>query len=67
MFFGLHRYEVLERPQYERLQIGIIDGEEPTLHGRMAGEISKVPYSEPTWLTEGYSSPYFSQVCARKH
>ncbi|KAI0783556.1 peroxisomal acyl-CoA-dehydrogenase [Abortiporus biennis] len=59
-FFGLHRYEVLERPQYKRLQIGVIDGEEPQITGRQPGALSKVPYSEPTWLTEGYYSPYFT-------
>ncbi|KAI0734195.1 peroxisomal acyl-CoA-dehydrogenase [Fomitopsis betulina] len=61
-FFSLHRYEVLERPQYRRLQIGLIQGEHakifPTINN---GEISKVPYAEPTWLTEGYYSPYFTQ------
>lgn len=54
---------MLERPQYRRLQIGLIQGEHakifPTINN---GEISKVPYAEPTWLTEGYYSPYFTQV-----
>lgn len=61
-FFGLHRYEVLEKPQYQRLIIGTIEGEESIYHGRVAGELSTVPYAEPTWLTEGYHSPYFSKV-----
>lgn len=61
-FFSLHRYEVLERPQYKRLQIGVIQGEESILHGRVIGEISKVPYAEPTWLSPGYHSPYYSEV-----
>jgi len=26
-FFSLHRYEILEKPQYQRLQIGTIDRE----------------------------------------
>ncbi|KAF8348837.1 peroxisomal acyl-CoA-dehydrogenase [Amanita rubescens] len=60
-FFSLHRYEVLERPQYKRLQIGVIQGEESILHGRVIGEISKVPYAEPTWLSPGYHSPYYSE------
>ncbi|KAI0072748.1 acyl-CoA dehydrogenase [Panus rudis PR-1116 ss-1] len=60
-FFGLHRYEVLERPQYKRLQIGLIEGEEPQIHGRINGAISKVPYAEPTWLTDGYHSPYYTE------
>ncbi|KAH9919351.1 peroxisomal acyl-CoA-dehydrogenase [Amylocystis lapponica] len=61
IFFGLHRYEVLERPQYARLQIGTLEGEEPVMHGKINGAISDVPYAEPTWLTKGYSSPYFTE------
>ena len=61
-FFSLHRYEILEKPQYQRLQIGVIDGEKPVIHGRIAGELSKVPYAEPTWLSPGYYSPYYSKV-----
>ncbi|KAH9481453.1 Acyl-CoA dehydrogenase apdG [Psilocybe cubensis] len=60
-FFSLHRYEVLQRPQYQRLRIGQIDGEEPHIHGRVAGELSKVPYAEPTWLSDGYHSPYYTE------
>ena len=30
----------------------------------MPGKLSKVPYAEPTWLTEGYHSPYFKEVRA---
>ncbi|TFK72941.1 peroxisomal acyl-CoA-dehydrogenase [Pluteus cervinus] len=60
-FFGLHRYEVLEKPQYKRLQVGVIEGEKSVIHGRSTGEISKVPYAEPTWLAEGYHSPYFTE------
>ncbi|KAG6831802.1 hypothetical protein H0H92_007479 [Tricholoma furcatifolium] len=61
-FYGLHRHEVLERPQYKRLQIGVIAGEESKLHSRIAGELSAVPYGEPTWLAAGYHSPYYSEV-----
>ena len=61
-FFGLHRYEVLEKPQYQRLQVGVIAGEKPVMHGRVPGKLSKVPYAEPTWLSEGYHSPYYSEV-----
>ena len=62
-FFGLHRHDVLERPQYTRLQIGVIEGEEPQIEGgRMPGKISKVPYAEPSWLSEGYHSAYFKEV-----
>jgi hypothetical protein len=53
-FFGLHRHEVLLRPQYARLQIGTIQGQEEAIKPLSPGELSKVPYAEPTWLTEGY-------------
>ncbi|KAF9223837.1 acyl-CoA dehydrogenase NM domain-like protein [Gyrodon lividus] len=59
-FYGLHRHEVLERPQYKRLQIGTIKGQKSVIHDHVVGEVSKVPYAEPTWLTPGYHSPYFS-------
>lgn len=48
VFYGLHRHEVLERPQYKLLQIGTIQGEEPEILGNVAGALSKVPYAEPT-------------------
>lgn len=59
-FYGLHRHEVLEQSQYQRLKIGTITEEKSVIHGRVPGTISKVPYAEPTWLVEGYRSPYFS-------
>lgn len=59
-FYSLHRHEVLEKPQYQRLQIGIIEGEKPVIHSRIVGELSRFPYAEPTWLTPGYHSPYYS-------
>lgn len=60
-FYGLHRHEIIAKPQYARLQIGFIEGEQSTLHGRIPGELSEVPYAEPTWLTNGYHSPYFNE------
>jgi len=60
-FFGLHRYEVLQRPQYTRLQVGTILGQKQTIFPRAVGGLSKVPYAEPTWLTEGYHSPYYKK------
>lgn len=59
-FFGLHRHEVLLRPQYARLQIGKIAGQEEQIKPPIPGELSKVPYAEPTWLSPGYSSPYYT-------
>ncbi|KAF6757255.1 acyl-CoA dehydrogenase [Ephemerocybe angulata] len=71
-FFGLHRYEVLLKPQFKRLVIGTLEGSKQTIFPRQAGELSKVPYAEPTWLSSGYHSPYFKdhhrkfQVAFRK-
>jgi hypothetical protein len=62
VFFSLHRYEILEKPQYARLRLGVIQGQQPQIFPRKAGALSKVPYSEPTWLTEGYHSPYYNDV-----
>ncbi|KAF9450325.1 acyl-CoA dehydrogenase [Macrolepiota fuliginosa MF-IS2] len=59
-FYGLHRHEIIAKPQYARLQIGSIEGGSPVIHSRVVGELSKVPYAEPTWLTQGYHSPYFN-------
>ncbi|KAH8829970.1 acyl-CoA dehydrogenase/oxidase [Flagelloscypha sp. PMI_526] len=61
VFFGLHRHEVLLKPQYSRLIIGKIKGEEPQIKALAPGEISKVPYAEPTWLVEGFKSPYYTE------
>ncbi|CAA7267133.1 unnamed protein product [Cyclocybe aegerita] len=60
-FYGLHRHEVIEKPQFVRLQIGTIQGEKSVIHGRILGELSKVPYAEPGWLSEGYHSPYYTE------
>ncbi|PPQ99787.1 hypothetical protein CVT26_009164 [Gymnopilus dilepis] len=59
-FFGLHRHEVLLRPQYRRLQIGVIKGQTEQIKPPQPGELSKVPYAEPTWLSSGYHSAYYS-------
>ncbi|KAF8894305.1 peroxisomal acyl-CoA-dehydrogenase [Mucidula mucida] len=59
-FFGLHRHEVLLRPQYARLQIGVVAGEEEMIKPPVPGDLSKVPYGEPTWLSDGFKSPYYT-------
>ncbi|KAJ7590832.1 acyl-CoA dehydrogenase/oxidase [Mycena floridula] len=59
VFFGLHRHEVLLKPQYARLHIGNIEGEEEQIKPQGAG-LSKVPYAEATWLNDGFKSPYYS-------
>jgi hypothetical protein len=61
-FYGLHRHEIILRPQYARLQIGVIEGQGSVMYSRVPGELSKVPYAEPTWLVDGYYSPYFTEV-----
>ncbi|ETW83018.1 hypothetical protein HETIRDRAFT_474137 [Heterobasidion irregulare TC 32-1] len=60
-FYGLHRHEVLERPQYARLQVGILRGEKSVILGRIPGALSTVPYAEPTWLSDGFSSPFYTE------
>ncbi|KIP11170.1 hypothetical protein PHLGIDRAFT_18086 [Phlebiopsis gigantea 11061_1 CR5-6] len=60
-FYALHRHEVLLRPQFARLQIGTIQGSQSVIVSRVDGELSKVPYAEPTWLSEGYHSPYYKE------
>ena len=59
-FFGLHRHEVLLKPQYKRLQIGTVLGQTEQIKPPVPGELSKVPYAEPTWLSPGYYNPYYS-------
>lgn len=61
VFFGLHRREVLNKPQYQRLRIGQITGEQAKIKIDMRGQLSKVPYAEPTWLTQPFKSPYYSE------
>ncbi|OJA14126.1 hypothetical protein AZE42_05033 [Rhizopogon vesiculosus] len=60
-FYGLHRHEVLLRPQYARLQLGSIEGEGSVIYSREQGKLSDVPYAEPTWLSAGYYSAYFKE------
>jgi len=59
-FFGLHRHEVLLRPQFKRLQIGTVAGQTEQVKAPVSGDLSKVPYAEPTWLSKGYFSPYYT-------
>ena len=61
-FYGLHRHEVLERPQYKRLQIGVIQGEKSVIYDHIPGQLSKVPYAEPLGLMKEYHSPYYTEV-----
>ena len=62
VFYQLHRHEVLLKPGYARLQIGTIEGESVTIQAGVAGELSTIPYAEPTWLNDGFHSPYYKEV-----
>ena len=45
------------------MQIGTIKDEKPVIYGaQVPGQISLVPYAEPTWLAKGFKSPYFDDV-----
>ena len=56
-FFGLHRAEILDKPAYQRLVVGTVEGEKRRHRARAAGALSIAPYAEPIWLTAGYASP----------
>jgi hypothetical protein len=58
-FYNLHRHEVLQK--YSSLQIGTVQGEKPQVLDQHAGDLSLVPYGEPTWLTPQFKSPYFKE------
>ncbi|BEI91269.1 uncharacterized protein CcaverHIS019_0400890 [Cutaneotrichosporon cavernicola] len=61
VFFGLHRHEVLTKPQYRRLIVGQIEGEKEKIRTPQPGDLSRVPYGEPTWLNPAYHTPYFNE------
>ncbi|TFK27197.1 acyl-CoA dehydrogenase [Coprinopsis marcescibilis] len=61
-FYGLHRHEVLSKPEYQLLRIGVVEGVEAIkILGGRGPQLSRVPHAEPTWLAEGYHSPYYNQ------
>jgi alkylation response protein AidB-like acyl-CoA dehydrogenase/predicted heme/steroid binding protein len=58
-FYGLHRQSVIIKygPKYE---IGTIAGFKPKIHLKQPGEISRVPFAEPSaWF--GMPSPYYKE------
>ncbi|BFZ57591.1 hypothetical protein PYCC9005_004643 [Savitreella phatthalungensis] len=57
-FYNLHRHAVLQK--YSHLQIGQIEGQTPKVHDPQPGDLSLVPHGEPTWLTDGFTSPYLT-------
>lgn len=54
-FFALHRYEVLLKPAYKRLQIGRIKDQKKNILPREPGELRLVPYAEPVSRKQGFS------------
>ncbi|KAJ7773193.1 peroxisomal acyl-CoA-dehydrogenase [Mycena metata] len=58
---GQDATEAFYRPQYKRLQIGVIQGQESVIKAPAPGSLSKVPYAEPSWLVDGFHSPYFTE------
>ena len=58
-FFNLHRLEVLQK--YEKsLCIGTVAGQKPQIIYPKPGDLSTVPYGEPTWLSPHFKSPYYN-------
>ena len=51
---------MLFRPQYARLQVGVLKGKEPQIKPLAPDALSLVPYAEPSWLAPGFSSPYYN-------
>jgi len=43
------------------LKIGQIEGQTQKIKPQLPGEMSRVPYGEPTWLTPEFKSPYFKE------
>lgn len=58
-FYNLHKQEVLQK--YSNLSIGTIEGETPQVIEQHPGDLSLVPYGEPTWLTPQFKSPYYKE------
>jgi hypothetical protein len=58
---------VLHRPQYARLQIGTLAGEQPLMQPPTPGAVSGVPYAETSWLARGFKSPYYKDSHHRFH
>lgn len=58
-FYNLHRHEVLTG-KYSDLAIGTIEGEKPQVVNPGPGDLSKVPYAEPLWLSPPFKSPYYN-------
>ena len=58
-FYSLHRHEVLRK--YSSFCIGTVEGKKPEVIEPQPGDLSKVPYAEPLWLTPIFKSPYYNE------
>lgn len=58
-FYNLHRHEVLTK--YARFAVGTIEGEKPKVITPKAGDLSPLPYGEPTWLSKPFRTPYYTE------
>lgn len=58
-FYNLHRHEVLQ--QYSSLCLGTVEGEKSEVVDPQPGDLSRVPYAEPLWLTPQFKSPYYNE------
>jgi predicted heme/steroid binding protein len=56
-FYNLHRQEVLQK--FPDLCIGTLEGEKSQVIEQQPGDLSVIPYGEPTWLTPQFKSPYY--------
>lgn len=59
-FYNLHRHEVLTG-KYADLAVGTIEGEKPEIVQPGPGELSRVPYAEPLWLSPVFKNPYYKE------
>ncbi|CCX06108.1 acyl-CoA dehydrogenase/oxidase [Pyronema domesticum] len=57
-FYSMHRHEVLVK--YKDLIIGRIHNQTPQIISRGVGQLSTVPYAEPSWLVPLFKSPYYN-------
>src|ERR1700761_8467208 len=58
-FYNLHRQEVLQK--YAFTCIGTVKGETSKVTVPKPGDLSLVPYAEPTWLSPQFKSPYLKE------
>jgi hypothetical protein len=58
-FYNLHRQEVLQK--FSTLCIGTLEGEKSQVIEQKPGDLSVVPYGEPSWLAPQFKSPYYKE------